>query len=636
VLLVRVAMCLVAGLLLYGLSRVHYVLFHTSAELFSIIVADMIYTLSLSSRKVASDDLVPYLGIAYLAVAIIDFFHTMAYRGMGVFPTYDANLPTQLWIAARYLESLSLLFAGWTIGRRLPLRRIEYGYMAIAALLLALIFGRCFPDCFIEGRGLTWFKRSSEYVIVLILLLAIWRFYRHRTRLPEGFYNDLLAALLCTIAAELSFTLYRDVYGVANLVGHYFKVISFLFIYQGLVAETLDQPLKALFTDLVASQKALQREHALLQDAIDAPEHPFYLVDIDTYRVIMANRAARAMGVQEGDFCHRAIHGQDRPCPENGCTCPLESIRQTGQPVVLEHIHITPDGERLMEVHGYPIRDSDGQITRAIEYAVDITERREMEERLREVQRLEAVGRLAGGIAHEFNNLLQVIRGHGDMLAYSLPADHPEQEDIGAIRQATQRAAQLVQRLLDFARRRMLLFHEIDINAVLRETLEDMRLQQRYPQIDLHNELAPVPMWVLGDERAIAQVLRELVDNAIKAMPEGGTLTVRTEQAVVPESVSLRRPDGALLEAGAPCYRWIVADTGIGMDAEVQAHLFEPFFTTRPVGQGIGLGLPAVYGVVKQIGGEVRVRTSPGEGTTVEILLPYATAPEKSTSKADN
>ncbi|UCC60417.1 MAG: PAS domain-containing sensor histidine kinase, partial [Dehalococcoidia bacterium] len=209
---VKYAGILFGALVLLGLyltSRTNYLLFHSLAELFSIIVAIGIFALAWHTRRSLANNYILFIGIAYLFVGGIDLLHTLGYTGMGVFTGYGTNLPTELWIAARYIESLSLFIAPLFIGRKLNANLAFIGYALVTALLLVSIFTwNIFPDSFIEGTGLTAFKKTSEYVISAILLGSLYLLSRKRTEFDRTVFRLLAASIIVTIGSELLFTLY--------------------------------------------------------------------------------------------------------------------------------------------------------------------------------------------------------------------------------------------------------------------------------------------------------------------------------------------------------------------------------------------------------------------------------------------
>ena len=267
--------------------------------------------------------------------------------------------------------------------------------------------------------------------------------------------------------------------------------------------------------------------------------------------------------------------------------------------------------------HVEPLRDSDGQVSGAICMSLDITDRKQLEEQLRQAQKMEAVGRLAGGIAHDFNNLLMVIQGYSDLLVERLPGADPLRRNAEQIQMASQRASSLTRQLLAFSRKQMLAPKILNVQGVVAE-MEKILRRLIGEDVQLETSSAPDLGLVRADRSQIEQVILNLAVNARDAMPHGGRLTIETANVELDSSYS--HPP-AVLSPG----RYVmlaVTDNGCGMDAETQAHVFEPFFTTKEKGKGTGLGLATVYGVVKQSGGYVWVYSEPGRGTSFKIYLP--------------
>lgn len=252
------------------LTRLYsYLLFHSLVEIFSVGVAFSVFTVFWNSRRFVTNGFFLFLGIAYFAVAIVDLVHTLAYDGMGVFPGYGPNLPTQLWIAGRAIVATSWLAAPLFLGRHLNAYAVLAGHAACLALLFGLIFyWEAFPVCYVEGVGLTPFKMVSEYVISAVLAAAIIHVSVRRHALAPDVYQLLVASLLITIASDLSFTLYIDVYGVANMAGHFFKLVSYYLIYRVFVEVALTQPFALLFRDLKHNEAELKTLNETLEQRV--------------------------------------------------------------------------------------------------------------------------------------------------------------------------------------------------------------------------------------------------------------------------------------------------------------------------------------------------------------------------------
>jgi PAS domain S-box-containing protein len=264
-----------------------------------------------------------------------------------------------------------------------------------------------------------------------------------------------------------------------------------------------------------------------------------------------------------------------------------------------------------------PLRDGDGKITHFISNDRDITDRRRMENQLQQAQKMDAVGRLAGGVAHDFNNLLMVISSYAELMLDSLTPQHPLRHNVDEIQKASRRAADLTRQLLAFGRKQMQTLQVLNLNLLI----EDFnKMLPRLIGEDI--ELIFVPGDKLGRVKAdpvqVEQILMNLVANARDAMPEGGklvieTASVRLDEAYVQEHAIVPPGDYVLLTVG---------DSGLGIEPEHMPHIFEPFYTTKEEGKGTGLGLATVYGIVKQNSGFIWVYSEPGMGTTFKIYFP--------------
>ncbi|MCH7766753.1 MAG: PAS domain S-box protein [Acidobacteria bacterium] len=263
------------------------------------------------------------------------------------------------------------------------------------------------------------------------------------------------------------------------------------------------------------------------------------------------------------------------------------------------------------------IRDSTGKILFSLGQYIDLTERRKLEEQFQQAQKMEAVGRLAGGVAHDFNNLLMVMRGYTELMLGRLSANDPLRSNAEEIQKAADRATSLTQQLLAFSRKQVMQPKIFDLNAVVSDT-EKMLRRLIGEDIELATILGAELGRVKADPGQIEQVILNLAVNARDAMPQGGKLVLETANVELTQAFARQHPG----VTPGPHVMLAMSDTGVGMDAETQARIFEPFFTTKEKGKGTGLGLATVYGIVKQSGGYIWVYSEAGQGTTFEIYLP--------------
>jgi signal transduction histidine kinase/CheY-like chemotaxis protein len=310
------------------------------------------------------------------------------------------------------------------------------------------------------------------------------------------------------------------------------------------------------------------------------------------------------------------LHPDDRDAASISMT---DAIRNPGKPIIHEMRIQHADGNwRAME--GIAVnRLSEPSVGAIIVNARDITDRKKLEEQLRQAQKMEAVGQLAGGIAHDFNNLLTAILGYCNLMRDDMPAADPLRRDLDEIHAAGERAAALTRQLLAFSRRQMLIPQVIDINAVVQQ-LQKLLRRLISEDVELSTMLAADLVAVRVDPASIEQILVNLAVNARDAMARGGRLTIETanvdlDEAYVVTKVPMKPGRYVMLAVG---------DTGEGMDADTRARVFEPFFTTKEQGRGSGLGLATVYGMVKQSGGFIWVYSEPGHGTVFKVYFPPA------------
>lgn len=258
-----VVLLAIAGLI--AVSGFNYLLFHALIELLSIVVGVSIFVLAWNSRRYLENQFFTLLGIALLFASGLDLLHMAVYKGMGILPGYGSNLATQLWIAARYLHCFSIVIAVMVIRRPVSTNLLFWGYGVVTVLLLWSIFTPgVFPVCFVEGAGLTPFKKYSEIVICSTFGIGLLMLHRHRDQFSRWVYGMLVASLLAAISAELAFIFYVNVYGLSNMVGHLFKLISFLCLYLGIIRSGLEDPLEVVFHELKLKDEQLVALNARL------------------------------------------------------------------------------------------------------------------------------------------------------------------------------------------------------------------------------------------------------------------------------------------------------------------------------------------------------------------------------------
>lgn len=385
-------------------------------------------------------------------------------------------------------------------------------------------------------------------------------------------------------------------------------------------------------TSRVSAERELEIAKRELHGMFDTVIDGVIKVDKDG-KITYANRAAEhILGRSREELVGCSYHTVGRASidvngnPHDPELLPLSTaLRNRCEVTEVEHGVKSPDGRTVwLSVNAAPLTDSDGEVSGAVASFRDITARKTAERALRisrnrlaAVERMEAVGKLAGGVAHEFNNLMTTILGYSELVFASDRLDPEDREWVEQINVAAQNAAELTQKLLAFARKQMMNRIPTDLNALL-STAESEIAEILGPDVNVRMDLGPDLWEVHVDGELMSDVFRQLALNSRDAMDGGGLFTIRTSNEIVDESV---QEDYPVMQLGE--YVLLsVGDTGSGMDPETQRRAFEPFFTGKQAGDAAGLGLAMVYGTVKQSGGYVWTDSRPGKGTTVRIYLP--------------
>ena len=395
----------------------------------------------------------------------------------------------------------------------------------------------------------------------------------------------------------------------------------------GVLADAVEQMAARLRTLSTAVRERQEWFRMLLENGSDV------ILTLDReWRIGYAGPSLpRVLGWTPDEVARRPLSEFIHPEDADGVRAALEPTMARsgfGEPIAFRFRH-ADGGWRSLEAIGNRPRDWPGP-EHIIVSARDITPRLRLERQLRQAQKMEALGRFAGGVAHDFNNLLTAIQGYASLLLMDLGPIDPRREDLEEIRKASERAAALTRQILAFSRGPAGEPEPADLNAVITD-LERMLPRLIGEDVTLVTALEPSLRLVHADPRQLEQVIMNLVVNARDAMPEGGRLTLETANERVADDDPRAGPD---LPPG-----WYVvltvSDTGSGIPPEIQASIFDPFFTTKEPGRGTGLGLSTVYGIVKQAGGHIEVESAPTEGAVFRIYLPeLAAAPLRRTVRA--
>lgn len=605
----------------------NYLLFHTFVELFSIIVACGTFLIAWNSRRFMNNNYFLFLGIGFFFVGMVDLFHTLSYKNMGVFPANDPNLPTQFWIAGRFLQVATFLLAHLFLKRRLnpPLTLIAFA--AVTSLLTLSVFTGIFPDCFIEGVGLTPFKRASEYVIAIGLLGALILIRRDRQRFSPHMARLLYIAITLLIVAELSFTLYTDVFGILNKLGHIIKVVGFFFVYKALIEMGLTRPYDLLFRELKQSEESLMEERNELRESEERYRHLYkdtpvmlHSIDRDGCIVNVSDFWLEHLGYTQSEvLCKRftdfftppsRIYAEEAILPEffsSGTIrdVPFEVVRKNGK---VRDVLLSARAEK----------DGQGGVIRSFLVMVDVTERKRAEEqvailnhdlaaRAYELQSantdLEAFNYT---VSHDLRAPLANIGGCCSIIRemYSDGLGNEGKEFLDHIDSEVKRMDKLIGTLLNFSRLGRQELQRTTVNLSNMATVICLELRMRHPERTAEFSIAE-NVTCNGDNSLLRVIMENLIGNAWKY--SGRMETTRIEFGVIDKK-------------GERTY--FVRDNGAGFEPDQAEKLFLPF--QRLHGgefEGFGIGLATVQKIIFRHGGRIYAEGEVGKGATFYFTL---------------
>ncbi|MEJ2587520.1 MAG: MASE3 domain-containing protein [Deltaproteobacteria bacterium] len=630
--LILLSILVIGGLLIVG--RYHYLLFHSLVEGFSILIAFGIFVIAWNSRSMLENDYLLFVGIAYLFVGGLDFLHTLAYQGMGVFPHHGSNLATQLWIAARYMESLSLLIAPLFLNRRLRNEMVIAGYTLLTAILILAIFRwNLFPDCFIEGVGLTPFKKISEYAISGIFLFSAVLLILKGKVFDPDIQALLIASMLVSMGAELFFTLYTDVYGLFNQTGHLLQIISYYLIYRALIVTGISRPHAVLFRDL-------QQNEAFLNSVVKSSLSGLYIYDMESgINTFINPQYTRLTGytlkaIQE--MSETAFFNLFHPQDQEKVAAHLERLKSATDREIheIEYRFKTKDGRWIWCISRDAIfkRGEDGSVLQFMGSFLDITERRNMEDELRrtrdelEVSVQERTAELrwrnrelrefAYVASHDLQEPLRKIQTFGELLQNEAGETLSERakDYLKRMRNAARRMQALVQSLLAYSRLSTGVspYTSAELNEIVQKALDNLELKIEETGASITVEKLPR---IETDPIQMIQLFQNLIGNALRFHHQNQTPWIRIEST---------SPLGSDTASSQYC-EIRVQDNGIGFEEKYVDQIFRPFerLHGRHEYEGTGMGLAICQRIVERHGGRITAKSKPGKGTTFLITLPF-------------
>lgn len=602
---------------LYLTSLYNYLLFHVIVEMFSIVVACGIFMIAWNSRRFLDNNYFPFIGIAYLFVAGIDLMHTLSYRGMEIIDDGGGNVPTQLWIAARYVQSVSLLVAPLFLGRRLKPGHVFIFYAAVVLLLFGSIFyWKTFPDSYIENSGLTPFKKISEYIISILFASSIVLLFKKRSHFEKNVLLLLVSSIVLTIGSELAFTFYIDVYDFSNMAGHFLKVFAFYLIYKAIIQTGLIKPYDLLFRNLKQSEENLREERDRVQKYLDVAGVMFLVIDRNQNVVLINKKGCEIMGYDSAEIIGKNWFDNFLPGRISSGVRDVFGKLMTGEIVPVEYFEnpvlVKGGKERHLAWHNTLLKDERGNVLAVLSSGEDITERKRAEERLErtmeDLKRSNAeLEQFAYIASHDLKEPLVVVDGFLKLLRrrYKDRLDTDAEGFIDSAVEGIKRMQALIGNLLEYSRagRGSDSFGLINCSEALNNAIANLKtLIEESGTIVTSDALPEVP----ANPTQMTQLLQNLIGNAIKFRSKAPPVI----------HVSAEEREG----------EWVfcVKDNGIGIESRHIGRIFDIFYRLHRNGesQGTGMGLAICKKIVERHGGRIWAESEHGRGSAFYFTIP--------------
>ncbi|HEY4786229.1 MAG TPA: MASE3 domain-containing protein, partial [Bacteroidales bacterium] len=617
-------------ILLGGIGFFNYLIFHAIVELSAIIIGGSLFFLSFARIKQRSIESFDFLAVAFGGVTIIDFFHTLTFKRMGIFSHITTDEPTQFWIIGRYFESIALLiFSLLLIGRirKQYYKRLYIGVVVVTIMVsifapLSVLYFKNFPTCYVDGIGLTWFKIVSEYMIILILALAAFFIMKSK---EASEYSFLRYALLFTILSEFMFTLYYDVYGIFNMLGHIFKFLSFLYIYMECFVKLINEPYIRQREYLDELYKKNEQIKVIGKNLPSGMIYQVAMKDNQRKFLYLSDNVQSIHGIKKEDILNDAaklyasIHEDDIEQLKQG---EEEAVRQMSS-FNCEFRIRSSNGEYIwVNCVSTPRKIEDGWICfDGIEFIID--DRKKMEEELiKAKEKAEESDRLKTAflhnMSHEIRTPMNAIMGFAGLMK-DYYNDKAQLENFsGVISQSCNNLLDIINDILDISKIESGQLHaepeECSLNELFDELTSSFNVYQKrigksHLKFSMHALCDPSDTIIITDKVKLKQIFANLLSNAFKFTDKG-------------------RVVGGCKYAGNKLV-FYVSDTGIGIPADKQKIIFESFARLpqspeKTIG-GTGLGLSIVKGLVSFLGGEISLESEPNKGSTFSFTVPYKT-----------
>lgn len=597
-------------------SFYNFLLFHNLAELFSIVIAFSIFMLAWNTSHLQKNQYLLFLGIAYLFVGLLDLAHALTYKGMMIFPGNDPDTATQLWIIARYTESISLFIAPVFLNRKLrPVLTLSI-YALITSALFWSIQLDYFPVCFDKNAGLTSFKITSEYIISTILVGALFMLYKNRERLGPKIYTLLAFSILMGIGSELAFTFYISVYGLSNILGHLLKFLSFYLIYKALVETGLKEPFTLLFHDVTNRERKYRSLFANMKNGFAYSDIILNKnnIPIDFTFVEINDAFEKITGLRRQEVIGKNV------------TKVIPDITKSNFDWIGELGKVAMGGSSLhTDQYSYVFRKWYSLSAYSLEkgsFAVvfeDITDRKMVEiyreQYLKQLNSLthelersnEDLQQFANIVSHDLLEPLRTVSSFVQLLRrrYQEKLDNKADKYINFIVDGTEHMAKLLNDMLSFARLGggTLNLQPIELQSIVQAVLANMKKTIESKQAEIVYTDLPE---IIADKTQMSQLFQNLISNALKFCDNS--------KPVIHISAKNQQ------------HEWVICikDNGIGIKEKDLKRTFLIFqrLHRREEYEGTGIGLALCKKIIERHGGRIWVESTPGTGSAFFFSIP--------------
>ncbi len=632
-------------IIIFLTSFFNYLLFHSLAEIFSIIIAGGIFLIGWNSRKYIDESYFLILGVSALFVGIFDIIHTLAYEGLNIFPEHGGNLSTQLWIAGRYIQAFSFLIATILRAKRVSQNVLLFSYSIITLILLLLIFINLFPICFVDGVGLTPFKIVSEYIIIIIFVITFLITYYVKYEFDKQISNLIFLTLIFLIFSEFVFTLYHNVYGPFNEIGHILKILAFYILYKVIVLIGFKNPLDIMFKELKQSKEKMResvvRYFNLFENLpISVWEYDFSAIKqyvdllqskginnlleyftknkkdllkcISLIKVIDFNKAT--FNIYKANEKDDLFYGLTKTYTEEALNAFKNELyafsigkrsidfETTAKTLTNDEINIL---KRVSIVPGY-----EDSWSKVIVNTIDITSRVSAEKRLEE---------FISSVSHELRTPITVLKQSlYNLNKYKENLNDALKSDLfNAVDRNINLLNELINDILIISRiDEKLLTLELDEISVYKILLNLIELMK--PKIEAKNISIKIKcdmnLKLIADPKRFNQIFRIFIDNSIKYSKKDSSIEILAFNHYQGK-YNPKEDEGILFQ---------IIDQGVGIKQKDIPHLFERFFRSKDVVEipGTGLGLSIAKELIKLHGGNIYVDSEYGKSTIISVFFP--------------